>query len=122
MKKEIDWTKPLQTIGGMPFEILTLNAKDVDYPVVGYVDSSMNLREYTLNGCVRDMSSIFNLTNVPEYVEMWQNIYENGAVDGSRYNSNIYYSYIYSTKEEADRSDKADNKRIDCIKIKVLKP
>ena len=85
----IDITKPLQTVTGIPVEIISDKVRHDTLKLAGYVGKDTWLSYWDING---KHPSNQNLEYVPEY--LYLNIYKDGAVG------------IFKTEEAAKASPK----------------
>lgn len=102
----IDPTKPVQTRDGQPVTLKITDGRG-NFPLVGYVGSSVKLDKWREDGRWNNSStpSYNDLVNVTEKRVVWLNLY-----DTSR-------SCTHSTRLEADRN--ASNNRIARLRIEL---
>lgn len=61
----IDWTKPLRVKGqGWPVEVISDKGRYPGYPMLCYVDDSLEIKAFSCDGW--DRNAYFQLENVPE--------------------------------------------------------
>ena len=112
----IDWTKPLETLGGVEFTLVSTSIRG-GQPVCGYVGKSVMLTHFNMDGGYLKNASMhsLNLRNVPpKPVEtyVYVNAYDD-SVDGA-----LYFSCSYLTRELADEG--AHSSRVSRIKILLV--
>lgn len=100
-KVVIDLTKPLETVGGRSFTLLT-SAGRSSFPVVGYLDDANGrLSEYTTEGACASGHPVMNLRNVavkPMTTELV--IYKNLYIEDGKL---VAYGY-HKTREQANNN------------------
>lgn len=106
----VDWTKPIQTRGGLKARVLTTDRKGTAYPVVALIEvkaGNEQTNTYTLNGLIltnsTDPYDIINVPPEPVKKSAWLNVYPSGT------------AFSYPTKERAD--DVAGTNREACVFI-----
>lgn len=110
----IDWTKPVQTRDGQPFELLTTKLRSGTHTVLGYIGSDTHVTSftaqgyYTISGCEHP----HDLVQPPEQVTVYLNVY--GTVYFNVYGTDGS-ALAHPTRAEADRN--ASGGRIACIKV-----
>jgi hypothetical protein len=106
---EIDFTKPLQTNGGInaqPVTLITTTGRG-NYPVIGYIGDSAKPTVWTARGKKQlGLISSEDLMNVPpQKIVRYVNCYQDDAHKG----------FLYESRDKADRSQAAN--RIACVRI-----
>ncbi len=107
---EIDWTKPLETKSGEPFELLTERHRNFHYPMLGYVGTGPSLTSYTNEGkflvgsdCDKDLQ---NVKSKPLSTVKYFNLFKNG----------LNISFEHPTRKSADNAHNA-SARIGCKRV-----
>ena len=98
----IDITKPLQTVSGVPVEIISNKYRHPSLKIVGYSGSNTNMTYWDIHGKHTSEPNL-NLEYVPEY--LYLNVYNNDSVG------------VFNTEEAAKASPKtpAATIKIKCI-------
>jgi hypothetical protein len=115
-KPTIDFTKPLETVSGEPFVLLTAEGRGSE-PIVGYVGSSETLSTFNKNGkyygdnddSYRDLR---NVVPKPLTGEAFVNVYKTSVSE------KLFASGLYATAESADLMASED--RVSRMKITLV--
>jgi hypothetical protein len=109
----IDWSKPLQTKSGNPFELFSSCARG-NYPVVGYVSDHENLTSYTTDGYYvgHNVLHPLDLQNVPEKATTVARY-----VNVCKHAGKLVAGELHPTREAADIWK--DENRVSCMKMEV---
>ena len=118
----LDFNKPIQTKSGKPVEVITTNARNEVYKVIGYMGDNTETEDWTINGKFYsdNEESTFDLINVPEKSEVQEfyiNVYAN-ALTEDIVNSTVFYK---TRAEAAHGAYSSQFKRIACKKITFTK-
>lgn len=109
----LDLTKPVQTRNGFnDVEIIAINGRTPNYPIIGYLGGNNILHYWTVSGLSAERT-VLDLVNVPEKHIVYLNIYDSTPTSG-------IMSYKYATKAEADKIAKNTEsyvKRTACIRV-----
>jgi hypothetical protein len=104
----IDFDKPVQTRDGRRVTILTVEARDKDYPILGYVGEDTDLACWSTEGNRSWGSGCFSLINAPEKFVGYINVYENISFNGCH-------------ESAVDASRGAGTDRIACVRFEYTK-
>lgn len=114
VKPSIDFTKPVETVTGLPVEVVFTDGRDKEYPVAAYIGDRLNPDRFTAEGKYYSNSTSDNdLRNVapkPLEAEIYVNVYKNN--DGG-----LRMADNHPTRKIAD--NRASLNRVGCIKIKI---
>lgn len=117
----IDYTKPLETVEGVPFTLLSTEARG-NYPVVGYIATNTRLAHFDLDGTYHSDGSTFGNNTSPRYnirnvqpkpveAEMFVNVYKSAS-------GTLKSGSMYETAALADGM--ADSGRVARIKVRLV--
>lgn len=105
----IDWSKPVQTRGGKPVEIITTKGRG-SHPVIGYVGYTEILDGWMIDGTYNGKKPTDrDLINVPEERNLWVNVYEDGC------------SFAHANRDTAEYACSVrlkNSPRIACVHVK----
>lgn len=81
MKEKIDWSKPVETLGGVKIRILCTDAPVPEWCVVGMNVSNGDVHNWNLDGVHHnpDLGGILNLINTPPIPRYFININNDGT-------------------------------------------
>ena len=98
----VDWTKPIQTVDGVPCELLTTKGRG-SYPVLVYHGTEAVPRSYRINGrYLGDWEdSEYDIINVTSWRTLWLCVYESGGVDA--YNTPLHEGFLRDPKRSVFR-------------------
>lgn len=114
----IDFTKPLETVEGVPFTLLSTDARG-EFPIIGYINANTRPCYFSLDGTYHgahgDTSSPrYNLRNVqpkPAEAEVFINVYKRD--DGT-----LRCTYVHESVAVADRN--AAPSRVARMKVRIV--
>jgi hypothetical protein len=114
-KPKLDLTKPVETVSGEPFVLLSTEGRGA-FNIVGYVGERDYVMNFNDKGEPASNHPAFKLRNVPakpQEFEGYFNVYRDD--DGT-----IYVGSPNDTRAEADQSADYSQTRIGCIKVKLV--